>query len=118
MQKIKKILRKVLTILKSRYIIVIRNVIISRGGGFMSKKIRRYYELSALKGLIREKGLSYRKISDSISIGVNTLCDKINGYYIMTADDIENICKELDIIPQDIPKYFFPNMLRNATKTA
>lgn len=81
----------------------------------MSNKVKKYHELSALKGRIREKGSSYRKLAKTICMGLNTLCEKVNGYYAMTAEDIEKICEELDILPQDIPKYFFPSMLRNAT---
>ena len=40
----------------------------------------------------------------------------LNGYAILGADDIDAISEELDIPPDEVIKYFFPQMLRNATK--
>lgn len=83
-----------------------------------SKKVKRFDELRALKGLIREKGTSYRKISEAIGITVNTFNDKINGFYPFSAPEIKDICNILDISGNDIVKYFFPDMLSNETKSA
>lgn len=82
------------------------------------KKKKKYPELNALKGLIREKGTSYRKVSNEIGIAVNTLSDKINGFYPINLEEVEKIAKVLSIPDSEIVKYFFPNMMRNATKTA
>lgn len=80
----------------------------------MSKKTRRYAELAALKGRIRERGTSYRELSKGIDMATNTLSDKINGFYAMDLPEAEKIAEFLDIPPLEIPKYFFPNLLRNS----
>jgi len=72
--------------------------------------------LNALKGKIREEGQSLRKLSPLVGIATNTLCLKINGKYDFTCSEIARMCEALNIEPEDIPKYFFPQMLRNATK--
>lgn len=83
----------------------------------MSKR-RKYIELNSLKGRIREQNTSYRKLSESIGIAVNTLSDKINGFYAMSIPEAEAIAVFLDIPPNEMDKYFFPAMLRNSAKTA
>jgi transcriptional regulator with XRE-family HTH domain len=84
----------------------------------MSNKVRRYTELLSLKGLLREKKFSYRTLASKTHMAIATLSDKINGYYVMDADDIERIATVLEIEPKEIPRYFFPGMMRNATKSA
>lgn len=76
-------------------------------------KIRRYEELSNLKGLLREKKYSYRKLAISISISVDALNNKLNGYSVFCLNEVIEIAEELDIEPTEIVKYFFPHMLRN-----
>jgi DNA-binding Xre family transcriptional regulator len=73
-----------------------------------------YSELSALKGRIREKKSSYRDLSKKIGCSTNTLYLMLNGYSAPGADDMEVIAEELEIQPNEIVKYFFPRMLRNA----
>jgi len=79
---------------------------------------RRFPELRALKGCIREKGMSYRKICDDMGMGLTTFSDKINGYYCFNAEEIEKICDILDINSNDVVKYFFPRMFPKHTKSA
>lgn len=74
----------------------------------MNKKKRKYPELAALKGRIREKGTSYRKIADELGIAVNTLSDKINGFYAISGPEMEQIASILDINPEDIAIFFMP----------
>ena len=73
-----------------------------------------YPELTALKGRIREKKSSYRCLSSKIGCSTNTLYLMLNGYSAPGADDMELIAEELEIRPDEIVKYFFPRMLRNA----
>ena len=73
------------------------------------KKRKKYPELNALKGLIREKGASYRRIADEIGMGTNTLSNKINGFYPMTAAEMEQIATILDINPGDVARFFMPS---------
>lgn len=83
----------------------------------MSKR-RKYPELNALKGRIREQNTSYRKLSEGIGIATNTLSDKINGFYAMSIPEAEAIGAFLDIPASEMYKYFFPSMLRNSSKSA
>jgi lambda repressor-like predicted transcriptional regulator len=80
----------------------------------MLKRKPIYPELNALKGLIREKKSSYRVLSEKAGCSPNTLYLMLNGYYPPNGEYIEKIATELDINPNDIVKYFFPRMLRNA----
>ncbi|EHQ88228.1 helix-turn-helix domain-containing protein [Desulfosporosinus youngiae] len=81
-------------------------------------KYRKYPELNSLKGRIRERNTSYRKLSGEIGMAVNTLSDKLNGFYALSIPEAEAIAIVLDIPPGQMDKYFFPSMLRNATNSA
>ena len=80
------------------------------------KKVKKYEELSELKGRMRKEGYSYRKLSEETGISVNAINDKLNGYSAMDTDDVELIAKTLGIFPEEIMIYFFPQMLRNVTE--
>lgn len=82
------------------------------------KKTRVFKELAALKGLIREKGTSYRKIADEIGIATATFSNKINGFTCFDAMEIDAICDQLDIQEREVGRYFFPHRCSNHTKTA
>lgn len=82
------------------------------------KKRQKYSIKSDLKGLIRSRGSSYRKLAKIIGIASNTLSDKINGFYTFTADEIDSIADEFEIDEKDITKYFFPHRCSNYTKSA
>jgi len=78
-------------------------------------KKRKYPELRALKGKIREENKTYRGLAHEIGMGVNTLNDKLNGYSVLNTDEVNKIVEKLNIENKDIVKYFFPHMLRKAT---
>jgi lambda repressor-like predicted transcriptional regulator len=80
----------------------------------MLKNRPTYPELSALKGRIREKKTSYRKLSENIGCSSNTLYLMLNGYYAPDGEYVEKIASELEIDPNEVVRYFFPRMLRNA----
>lgn len=84
----------------------------------MAKKIKRYEELKALKGKMRSEGFTYRKLSEETGISVDAINNKLNGYSVMDADDVELMAKALNIPANEILLYFFPQMLRNAAKEA
>jgi len=83
----------------------------------MSKR-RKYPELNFLKGRIREQKTSYRKLSLEIGMAVNTLSDKINGFYAMSIPEAEAIAVFLEIPPKELDKYFFSPVLRNSAISA
>ncbi len=78
-------------------------------------KKRRYVELVKLKGLMREKKISYRKLSKETKISVDALNNKINGYSLLNTEEIYKIVDVLEISPENIILYFFPQMLRNVS---
>ena len=78
----------------------------------MNHKEKKYPELNALKGRLREYKISYRKLAKIIGIAINTLSDKINGFYPFNSNEIEIILETLDIKPEEIAKYFFPKYLK------
>lgn len=75
----------------------------------MKKKRRRYPTLSALKGRIRELDTSYRELAEEIGMSYNTLSDKLNGFSAITIPEMERMAEELNIAPQDIPRFFMPS---------
>lgn len=81
-----------------------------------STKVRKYHELKALKGKIRESDSNYRELARRIGMSPATLSDKINGYSVFDTEEVNLIVSELRIEPTEIIKFFFPHMLRNATK--
>ena len=78
-------------------------------------KIRKYTELNALKGRIREKKSSYQALSEKMGMSKNALNDKINGYSVFNTDEVGFLVEELDISDKEIMRYFFPQLLRNVT---
>jgi transcriptional regulator with XRE-family HTH domain len=77
-------------------------------------KQRKYQELKALKGLMREKAFTYRGLAVEMKVSVNALNNKINGYSAMNAEEIMKLVDILAISPNDVNKYFFPGLLRKA----
>ncbi|ABO49718.1 hypothetical protein Dred_1184 [Desulforamulus reducens MI-1] len=84
----------------------------------MAKKKRKYPELTALKGKIREMGTTYRKIAEEMGIGVNTLSDKINGFYAISGPEMEQIATILDINPKDVAYFFMPSYCKTQQRSA
>ena len=80
------------------------------------KRAKTYKELPALKGLIREKGESYRKCAKEIGIAVPTFSNKINGFACFDAMEIDGLCDFLEIHEKEVGKYFFPHRCSNYTK--
>lgn len=70
-------------------------------------KAKKYKELTDLKGLMRAKKISYKKISELIHINCTTFSDKINGYSVFTLIEVYKIAEILEIKPEEIHKYFF-----------
>ena len=73
------------------------------------KKKRKYDELNALKGRIREMGMTYRSMAAEMNMGVNTLSNKINGFQAFTMAEAGQICELLDITPADMARFFLPS---------
>ncbi|PEW63845.1 hypothetical protein CN448_27990 [Bacillus cereus] len=78
-------------------------------------KRRKYPELKALKGKIREENSSYRKLAEALEISTTTLNDKINGYSVFDTEEVNKIVNELKIEPNEVIRIFFSRMLRFVT---
>lgn len=70
----------------------------------MDKKHR---ELVELKGLMREKKITYQEMSEYLGMALSAFCNKINGKSVFNIVEINQICRKLGIDKNDIPKYFF-----------
>jgi hypothetical protein len=115
-KKYEKMLRNVLTLILWGCILLLRNAIDVLGVIAMkTPKKRKYHELKALKGKIRESDSSYRELARRVGMSPTTLSDKINGYSVFDTEEVNLIVHELRIEPQEIIKFFFPHMLRNVT---
>jgi len=79
-------------------------------------KKRKYPELTALKGKLREEKKTYRELSKEVNISLNALNDKLNGYSVLNIDEVNQIVEALGIEKEEMLRYFFPHMLRNAIK--
>lgn len=77
-------------------------------------KKRNYEILNALKGKIREENKNYRSLSKETGISVNALNNKLNGYSVFDMREVSVMVEKLNIKPNEIIKYFFPQILRNA----
>lgn len=81
-------------------------------------KKRNYEVLNALKGKIKEENENYRSLSEKTGISLNALNNKLNGYSVFNMQEVSVIVEKLNIEPNDIIKYFFPQLLRNVTRAS
>ncbi len=80
------------------------------------QKTKRYPELNALKGKMREEKKTYRSLSAETGLSVDAINNKLNGYSPIDGDDVELFVDALGIEPKQILLYFFPQMLRNVAE--
>lgn len=67
---------------------------------------QKYPVLRKIKGRIKEKGETYRSVSNKTGIPLNTLSNKINGYYLFDLNEAAEICVVLDIPGEEIVNFF------------
>lgn len=60
-----------------------------------------------LLGRIRERGYTQETLALAIGKNKSTISAKLNGKYPFTANEIDVICKALDISNDQIGDYFF-----------
>jgi transcriptional regulator with XRE-family HTH domain len=60
-----------------------------------------------LLGRIRERGYTQETLAQAIGKNKGTISAKLNGKYPFTANEIDVICKVLDISNDQIGYYFF-----------
>jgi transcriptional regulator with XRE-family HTH domain len=65
------------------------------------------YNYSKLLGRIKERGLTQEQLATAIGKNKSTLSAKLNGQFSFTAKEMDDICKVLDVSPEEIGAYFF-----------
>lgn len=65
------------------------------------------FNYSKLLGRFREYGLTQKDVAIRIGIRPTTLSQKLNNKFSFTSDEIDAICKLLDIPNEEIGIYFF-----------
>ena len=65
------------------------------------------YNYSKLLGRMREYGFTQERLAEAIGINKTTLSAKLNNRFAFTQEEIDSICKVLDIPNEDIGEYFF-----------
>ena len=65
------------------------------------------YNYSKLLGKLKECGLTQEQLATAIGKHKSTISAKFNGHYSFSTDEIDNICKVLDISNDKIGDYFF-----------
>lgn len=79
----------------------------------MSKK---YQELLKLKGKMTEEKETISSLAEKIGMDRNTLGNKLKGSTAFDITEIRKISEELNIVPDDVVDYFFPDWSHNANK--
>jgi transcriptional regulator with XRE-family HTH domain len=71
-----------------------------------------------LASRIAYSGISQRALAKKIGITANTLSSKVNGHSEFTSSEIERVCNELHIEPNDAICIFLPSLYRKRYKEA
>ena len=69
--------------------------------------MNKYRELVELKGLLREKKISYVKLAEYLKMSLSALSNKINGKSIFNLLEVMKIANYVGILKENIPIYFF-----------
>lgn len=69
--------------------------------------MNKYRELVELKGLLREKKISYEKLAIQLKMSLSALSNKINGKSVFNLIEVAKIVKLLGIAKENIGVYFF-----------
>lgn len=65
------------------------------------------YNYSKLLGRMKECGFTQERLANTIGRSQNTLHNKLKGQFHFTADEMDGICRALDIPNSEIGSYFF-----------
>lgn len=69
--------------------------------------MNKYRELVELKGILREKKISYESLSQQLKMSISALSNKVNGKSVFDILEADKISKLIGIKKEEIPKYFF-----------
>lgn len=67
----------------------------------------KYRELLELKGLLREKKITYETLAKYLKMSLSALSNKINGKSVFDIVEVSKISNFVGIRKEDIPIYFF-----------
>lgn len=67
----------------------------------------KYRELVELKGILREKKISYEILAKHLKMSISALSNKINGKSVFDILEASKIAEFVGIAREEIPKYFF-----------
>ena len=65
------------------------------------------YNYSKLLGRLKEFGFTQERLAKAIGKNKSTLTSKLNGRFSFTQEEMDEICKVLDISNDEIGAYFF-----------
>lgn len=65
------------------------------------------YNYSKLLGRIKECGLTQEQLANAIGKNKSTISAKVNNQFSFTQEEMDAICKVLDISNDEIGEYFF-----------
>ncbi len=65
------------------------------------------YNYSKLLGRIRERDLTQEQLAKAIGKNKSTISAKVNNQFSFTQEEMDAICKVLDIPSEEIGAYFF-----------
>ena len=81
------------------------------------RKVVRFVEMNDLKGELRTKKITYRKLAERISRSVAWVSDMMNGYTTPDAADVFNICNAADISLDQVGRFFISPYLSKRKKS-
>ena len=65
------------------------------------------YNYSKLLGRIRERGYTQEQLAKAIGKNKGTISGKLNNQFSFTQEEMDEICKVLEINNNEIGEYFF-----------
>lgn len=65
------------------------------------------YNYSKLLGRLKEFGFTQERLAKAIGKNKSTLTSKLNGRFSFTQEEMDEICRVLDISNDEIGAYFF-----------
>lgn len=69
--------------------------------------MKKYRELTELKGLLRQKKINYETLARYLKMSLSALSNKINGKSLFNILEVDKIAKFVGIERESIPLYFF-----------
>lgn len=82
-------------------------IIVAKRKKKRGEKMNKYRELVELKGILREKKVTYDTLSKYLKMSLSALSNKINGKSIFTLTEVIKICELVGIPKENIYVYFF-----------